>query len=135
MDKIQKTLIKLGHKDLAQDYYEKISNLNKVAKLVTVEELSKVLMDNKLIDKPIRRKRVKSDYGENEIHLEGPKGIGTEIYGRKAMVYINFGTKEKREEAESILENENIKVNKRYSPGSGRTEIQVKYFKGPRWWE
>ena len=84
--------------------------------LKTVEQVSDILLKNKLINTPIERKKANA-----------------ETYGKRTFLYINFGNKKKREKAERTLITEGAKPNHDYWPGSGIAEVQVRYFKVWHW--
>lgn len=66
--------------------------------------------------------------------LEHPR-IDDETYGKKSFIYIAFRSCEERQVMEEALRCWGWNPDRRYSPGSGRAEVQVSYFKGQRWWE
>jgi len=57
--------------------------------------------------------------------------LSNETYGRDSMIYVWAG--ERRAELEAFLTRKGFRVFPKYSPGGGRTEIQVSYFKGYHW--
>ena len=59
--------------------------------------------------------------------------VSDETYGRKSMIYTDWGTPEKRQDAERRLILRGFKVHRSYWKGSPVSEIQVSYFKGYHW--
>ena len=63
------------------------------------------------------------------------KGISNETYGKKSCIYVNCGEPDVRQQVDLYLTARGFKVNRNYDLGGARTEVQVSYFKGERWWE
>lgn len=61
------------------------------------------------------------------------KDLKNEVYGRQAMIYVSWKSREDREEGEYQLSARGYRVQKGYWKGSAVSEIQVSYFKGAHW--
>jgi hypothetical protein len=106
--------------------------LTESKKLVTVEQLSDLLKKKGFIKNGFKLGKFDKEKGYTPII---GKGVSSEVYGRKAYLYIRFRDVEERAAAEDYLESiEDIKgIDRRYAKGYPIMAIQVKYFKGWHW--
>lgn len=70
--------------------------------------------------------------GVTQKGLNHPR-ISDETYGSKSMIYINWGSPAERKQMEPKLRDAGFPGNKKYSPGSSTSEVQVAWFKGWHW--
>lgn len=59
--------------------------------------------------------------------------LSNEIYGKQAMIYVQWSSVENRAAGEKGLKFLGFNVHSGYWPGSAASEIEVSYFKGNKW--
>ena len=96
------------------------------SRVVSAGKLSKALKDTGLWPRVFTANDLKK-------HTEAAKGVGHEIFGKKAMIFIHARDMEHRKAIERFLRREDYRFDPRYWPGAPVVEAQVSYFKGWHW--
>lgn len=61
------------------------------------------------------------------------KSLANEVYGPKAMIYVDCASRAARDQVEAALIHKGYPVQTDYDPAGRTTAVRVSYFKGHHW--
>lgn len=61
------------------------------------------------------------------------KSLANEVYGPKAMIYVDCASRAARDQVEAALSHKGYTIQTEYDPAGRTAAVQVSYFKGHNW--